>query len=170
MTTGRTIFCILALAAATPLAAQTPAPATAPARSTAGQAADSATRVAKAPLNDLNLTGNTIPPEILAIMDDPYSLKGLRGCADYAREIAGITRIIGPDVDSAEARAASGTSTEFVLGAAESAVMSLIPGRGIVRRVSGADAAQKRAQAATLAGQLRRAFLKGRASGLNCKL
>ena len=151
---------------ASPLGAQQ----TAPPRSTAAQAADSAGRMATQPLRDLNIVRDGIPPELAAVMDDPYSLKGLGGCPDYAREIARMTAILGPDVDSPQARAAKGTSTEFVLGTAESVVGGLIPGMGIVRRVSGAEAARKQAQAATLAGSLRRAFLKGRASGKGCRL
>lgn len=167
--TMRRVYChllVLAVAAgqALPAAAQTPPP-----RSTAEQAADSASRVATQPLRDLNISGGGISPELEAIMKEPYSLKGLRGCTDYQREIARITKLIGPDVDSPEARAASVSSTEFVLGAAESAATSLIPGRSIIRQLSGATAAEKRARAATLAASLRRAFLKGRMSGLNCK-
>lgn len=149
------------------IAAQT---ANAPAStSTTGQVLDSAGRMAQQPLRDLNIVRDGIPPEIEAIMAEPYSLKGLRGCPDYAREIARLTAVLGPDVDSPEAKASGQTSTEFVLGTAESVVSGLIPGMGIIRRVSGAQAAQKRAQAAVLAGQLRRAFLKGRASGRNCR-
>lgn len=157
---------MLLIVLALPAAAQQPAPP----RSTASQAADSAGRMAMQPLRDLNLVRDGIPPELEAMMDNPYSLKGLRGCPDYAREIGRITAMIGPDVDSPQARAAPGTSTEFVLGTAESVVGGLIPGMGIVRRVSGADAARQRAQAATLAGSLRRAFLKGRASGRGCRV
>lgn len=148
-----------------PAVAQTP-----PSPSTASQAAGSAERMAAQPLRDLNIVRDGVPPELTAIMDEPYSLKGLSGCADYQREIARMTTLVGPDVDSAAARAAAGTSTEFVLGTAESVVAGLVPGRGIIRRVSGADAAARHAQAAALAGSLRRAFLKGRAGGMNCKV
>jgi hypothetical protein len=158
---------LLVLAALALLAA--PATAQTPPRSTADQAASSAERVVTQPLRDLNISGEGISPELEAMMKAPYSLKGLRGCADYKREIDRITKLIGPDVDSAEARAASVTSTEFVLGTAESAITSLIPGRGIIRQLSGATAAEKRARAATLAASLRRAFLKGRGSALNCR-
>jgi hypothetical protein len=163
------LHCRLALVAAIASLA-VPATAQTSPRSTAEQAADSASRVATQPLRDLNISGGGISPELEAIMKEPYSLKGLSGCADYQREIARITKLIGPDVDSPEARAASVSSTEFVLGAAESAATSLIPGRSIIRQLSGATAAEKRARAATLAASLRRAFLKGRASGLNCKV
>jgi hypothetical protein len=143
---------------------------TAPAStSTTGQVLDSAGRMVQQPLRDLNIVRDGIPAEIEAIMAEPYSLKGLRGCPDYAREIARLTAVLGPDVDSPEAKASDQTSTEFVLGTAESVVSGLIPGMGIIRRVSGAQAAQRRAEAAVLAGQLRRAFLKGRASGRNCR-
>lgn len=95
----------------------------------AAQAADYAgRRMATQPLRDLKIVRGGIPPELAAIMDDPYALKGLGGCPDYAREIAGIAAILRPDVDSAQARAAKGTSTEFVLGTAESVVGGLIPG------------------------------------------
>lgn len=151
-----------------PVAAQTAGTAPA-ARNTSEQVIDSAGRMAQQPLRDLNIVRDGIPPEIEAIMAEPYSLKGLRGCPDYAAEIKRLTKVLGPDVDSPEAKASAGTSTEFVLGTAESVVGSLIPGMGIVRRVSGAQAAQKRAQAAVLAGQLRRAFIKGRASGRGCR-
>jgi hypothetical protein len=166
---GAALLAIIALLPA-PLAAQATAPAPAPAaRSTSGQVVDSAGRIAQQPLRDLNIVRDGIPPEIEAIMAEPYSLKGLRGCPDYAAEIKRLTAVLGPDVDSPEARAAAETSTEFVLGTAESVVGSLIPGMGIIRRVSGAQAAQKRAQAAVLAGQLRRAFIKGRANGRGCR-
>jgi hypothetical protein len=152
------------LLVAQPVAAQQSAP------DTANQVLDSAGRMAQQPLRDLNIVRDGIPPEIESIMAEPYSLKGLTGCADYRNELNRLTKVLGPDVDSAEAKAASETSTEFVLGAAESVVGGLIPGMGIIRRVSGAQAAQRRAQAAVLAGQLRRAFLKGRAGAKNCRL
>lgn len=144
-------------------AAQTPA-------DTATQAAGSAGRMAKQPLRDLNIIRDGVPAELTAIIDAPYSLAGLRDCADYSREIGLMTKLVGPDVDSAEARAAAGTSTEFVLGTAESVVAGLVPGRGIIRRVSGAAEAEQQARAAALAGSLRRASLKGRAGGMNCRM
>ncbi len=150
------------------LAAAMPALAQAPPASTATQAAGSAERMAVQPLRDLNIVRDGVPAALLAVMDAPYSLTGLRGCAAYRREIARMTTLVGPDVDSAAARAAPGSSAEFVLGTAESVVAGLVPGRGVIRRVSGADAAEKQARAATLAGSLRRAFLKGRAGGMNC--
>jgi hypothetical protein len=163
---------VLSLATTAPLHAQASqaAPATAAPPSTASQAVDSAGRVVTQPLRDLNLVREGISPEIEKIMAAPYDLTGLRGCADYRAEIERLTAVLGPDVDSAEARASAMSSTEFVMGAAESAAISLIPGRGLVRRLSGADAERQRAQAAILAGQLRRAFIKGRASGRNCRL
>lgn len=138
--------------------------------STTQQVRDSAGRIVTAPLRDLNVKQDPIPPLLLAVMDAPYSLAGLNGCAQYKAEIGRLTAVLGPDVDSPEASSSSATATEFVLGTAESVAGSLIPGAGLIRRFSGADAARRHAQAAVLAGQLRRAFLKGRASGRNCRL
>jgi hypothetical protein len=162
--TTKTLVMMTMLLVAQPVAAQQTTP------DTGTQVLDSAGRMVQQPLRDLNIVRDGIPPELEAIMAEPYSLKGLRGCADYRNEINRLTKVLGPDVDSAEARASSETSTEFVLGAAESVVGGLIPGMGIVRRLSGAQAAQRRAQAAVLAGQLRRGFLKGRAGAKNCRL
>ena len=142
----------------------------APSRSTAGQVRDSAGRIVTQPLRDLNVVRDTIPPELASVMAEPYSLAGVRTCADYKAEIGRLTAVLGPDVNSAQAAAASGTPADYALGAAESVAGSLVPGMGIVRRVSGADAAQRQAQAAVLAGQLRRAFLTGRASGRGCRI
>ncbi|WP_188763372.1 hypothetical protein [Sandarakinorhabdus glacialis] len=138
--------------------------------STTRQVTDTAGRIVTAPLRDLNVKKDPIPPVLLAVMDAPYSLTGLTSCAQYKAEIDRLTKVLGPDVDSRQATGASETSTEFVLGTAESVAGSLIPGTGLIRKLSGADAARKHAQAAVLAGQLRRAFLKGRAGGRACKI
>ncbi len=156
---------MLAIGGGGVMAQETAAP-----RSTTGQVRDSAGRIVQQPLRDLNVVRDTIPPELASVMAEPYSLAGLRTCAHYQAEIARLTAVLGPDVNSAQAAAASGTPADYALGAAEAVAGSLIPGTGIIRRVSGAEAAQRQARAAVLAGQLRRAFLTGRASGRGCRV
>ena len=136
---------------------------------TAEQLGDSAKTMATKPLRDLNLMRDEIPPKLLAVMQKPYSLEGLKTCKQFAAEIAKLTEVLGPDVDAVKVKAGE-TATETVLGTAESVVGSLIPGAGIMRRLSGADAAQRKAQAAVFAGSLRRAYLKGHARGKGCKI
>lgn len=132
---------------------------------------DSAERMATKPLKDLNLMKDKIPPEVQAIMDDPYNIKKLRTCKQLRGAIAQLTEALGPDVDSAAARNKKDQNpAEFALSVGESVVGSLIPGMGIIRKITGADAAQKRAQAAVLAGLLRRAHIKGYAKARGCKI
>lgn len=160
----KSIFVLAALVSATTSVAQeTP-------RSTAEQVGDTASRVATQPLQDLNVSGNNIPPELQAIIDRPYDISMLKTCADKRKAVAELTKVLGPDIDSPQATARGQSPSEFALGAAESAATSLIPGRSLIRKVSGADAAERRLRAAILAGQLRRAYIRGNARGTNCQI
>lgn len=137
---------------------------------TVDKVGDSAERMATKPLKDLNLMKDEIPPEIQAIMDRPYDIRKLKTCADKKAAVKRLTEVLGPDVDSKQAQKKGENPAEFALGTAESVVGGLIPGMGIIRKISGAEAAEKRAKAAVLAGQLRRAYIKGAASGQGCKI
>ena len=161
MTLAKSLLTTLAILLAMPAAAQE--------KSDADKVGDSAKSMATKPLRDLNLMRDEIPPKLLAVMQKPYSLDDLKTCKQFAAEIAKLTEVLGPDVDAVKVKAGE-TATETVLGTAESVVGSLIPGAGIMRRLSGADAAQRKAQAAVFAGSLRRAYLKGVARGKGCKL
>ncbi len=144
-------------------------PATAQEKSDIDKVGDSAKNMATKPLKDLNMMKDEIPPELLAVMQRPYSLDGLKTCKQFKTEIGKLTAVLGPDVD--EVKAKSGESaTETMLGAAESVVGSLIPGAGLMRIISGAKQAEEKAKAAVLAGSLRRAYLKGAAGAKGCKI
>jgi hypothetical protein len=131
---------------------------------------NTAENIATKPLKDLNLMKDEIPPEVLAVMKEPYSLKGIKTCSQYKAKIVRLTELLGPDVDSGAAAKKGQNAGEFALSAAESVAGGLIPGMGLIRKISGAEAAQKKAQAAVLAGQLRRAYLKGTARAKGCKV
>lgn len=132
---------------------------------------DTAEAIVERPLRDLNLMKDKMPPELVAIRDKPYDLSGLKGCSDYAAAVARLTKLIGPDIDSDAARNRKGeTPSEFALSGIASAAGSFIPFSGLIRKVSGAEKAERRAQAAVLAGALRRAYLKGVARTRGCKV
>jgi hypothetical protein len=153
-----------------PLAAATAQSAAKP-KSDADKVLETGENIIEKPLKDLNLTQDEIPPALKAIMDAPYDIKGITNCAQIAEAIAKLDKALGPDVDSKVAKAAKGQSaTEFALSSAQSLAGGLIPGTGLIRKVSGADAAQKKATAAVLAGSLRRAFLKGTGRAKGCKV
>ena len=129
---------------------------------------DTLKNMGEKPLRDFNIKQDEIPPELLAIMESPYSMKGLRTCTQFRNEIGKLTAVLGTDVDSVNAVEGE-TAAETMLGAAESVVGSLIPGTGLIRRVTGAHQAEMKAQAAILAGSLRRSYIKGYASARGCK-
>ncbi len=166
---------LLSVALATPGAAQTAAPdkKESAEKNDGDRALDTVENIATKPLKDLNIMKKKVPPELLEVMDNPYALKGIRKCSDFRREVNKLTAVLGPDVDSAEAQAASNkeqTAAEFVFGAAESVAGSLIPFSGVIRMISGASKRDNFAKAAVYAGSVRRAYLKGTARAKRCKI
>ncbi len=137
----------------------------------ADKVGDSVQRIVERPLKDFNIMKAKPKPDLEAVMDDPYSLKGLRTCKQYRTEVAKMTRSLGPDVDAPEAgdKRRGDSRAEFALGAGETVANSFIPGGALIRKISGADKRQKYAQAAVFAGSLRRAYLKGLMLGKNCR-
>lgn len=132
--------------------------------------ADTAGNIMQKPLKDLNIIKPKVSPQLEAVMREPYALTGLKSCAQLRTAVAGLTEVLGPDVDSVQAVASKETAAEFGLSSAESVVGGLIPGMGIVRKISGAEKAQKHATAAVFAGSLRRAYLKATARAKGCKI
>lgn len=163
---------LLLLFTATPLAAQNrdkPKPDDKP--STLERAGDTAGDIVEQPFKDINVVKDKIPDKLLAILDDPYDVQRLRTCAALGGEVRSLTAIIGPDVDSAEVRRKKGktSASEFVFDGARSLGGGILPFSGIIRKISGAEAEQKRAQAAVLAGHVRRAYIKGLMRGRGCR-
>jgi hypothetical protein len=138
---------------------------------TGDRALDTAENIATRPLKDMNIVKKKIPPELEAMMADPYSQKGLNTCRQLLDEVKKIDELIGPDVDSPEAMtdARKQTPAEFVFGATEALAGSLIPFSGLIRYVSGAQKRERYAQAAVFAGAIRRSYIKGRGRARGCK-
>ena len=121
------------------------------------------------PFEDVGLAKQQVPPGLADIMANPYALKGLHNCAAYRREIKRLTGLIGPDVDDPALATRDGKKpVEMLVDGAQWLTGSLIPGQGLIAKISGADAARKRVTAAHLSGHIRRAYLKGLASGRRC--
>lgn len=165
----------LAWLAATPLAAQDakdkpkePAKAQ---PSTLDKAGDTAGDIVEQPFKDINVVKDKIPQKLLDILDAPYDMDGMRTCAALKGEVKSLTEVLGPDVDSDEVRRKKGktSASEFVFDGARSLGGGILPFSGIIRKISGAEAEQKRAQAAVLAGHVRRAYIKGLMRGRGCR-
>ncbi len=127
------------------------------------------------PLNDLNLVNAPIPEALAAAQRGPYALPAERDCQALASEIKALDDVLGPDLDAPPSEANRGLlerGTEATSGAAIGALQrtaeGVIPFRGWVRKLTGAERYSKRVAAAITAGGVRRAFLKGVRAAGNC--
>lgn len=118
------------------------------------------------PVYDLNLKRPAIAPVLLAVSENPYSLDGVRRCGDIARGLGELDAALGPDVDSPAG--ARYRTVDAIVDVGGGMLASLMPFRGVVRAVSGANAAERRRLAAIHAGVTRRSFLKGYARARGC--
>ncbi|MCD2340092.1 hypothetical protein LRH25_07020 [Ideonella azotifigens] len=144
----------------------------------AGCASTDSTRTTDAvtaPLNDLNLVQADIPPKLLAVQKQPYLVPPGHSCGSLAFEVKELDDVLGPDLDAPPSVADTGLvarGTDEVKGAAFGALRSttegLVPFRGWVRKLSGAERYSKQVEAAIAAGTVRRAFLKGLMAARAC--
>ncbi len=120
--------------------------------------------VAATPLRDVNLRKTKIPPVLERAADEPYALAGLNSCGRIVAQVRLLNDALGGDIDEEHARGHAVTAGRL----AQSVVDSLIPFGGIIKEVSGANAGQRRLQAAVAAGFARRGFLKGVGLSRHC--
>lgn len=129
---------------------------------------------AATPLQDLNLLRTKIPAVLLAAQQAPYAPPVDSTCAGLAAELRGLDRALGEDLDAQPAedpnlvergRTALG---EAAVGAMKSHAEVLIPFRGWVRKLTGAERASRQVTRAIAAGMVRRAYLKGLGEGKGC--
>ena len=145
-------FILLATVAA-PLAAQ--------------QEERSTTSILESPLTDVNLKKKHIPPVLVDAQAHPYSTAGMTDCTRIGAAIKALDAVLGRDVDVPVTTKPNGRH-DLAMDAGQDVVNSLIPGRFLIRRISGAEAAQRRAVAAVFAGSVRRGFLKGIGESKGC--
>lgn len=121
--------------------------------------------VVKTPVTDLNIDKQEIPELLIEAQRQPYDLTGLKSCQKIAAAIQELDELLGPDMDLPQEerdRISAGRVAKTVVG-------SLIPFRGLVREVSGANQHERRVRAAIQAGMARRGFLKGVGESHKCK-
>ncbi|WP_342115398.1 hypothetical protein [Pseudoduganella sp. OTU4001] len=126
------------------------------------------------PLRDLNIAKVEIPPVLRDAMANPYLAPADKSCPALQTQLAGLDEELGPDIDVPEekqgrmdaSRAALGNAAT---GALQNTVEGAIPFRGWLRKLSGAERHSREAQAAILAGKIRRAYLKGIMASTSCQ-
>jgi hypothetical protein len=121
------------------------------------------------PLSDINLKRRAVPPELTAILANPYALDGVRTCRQIIAEVRKMDSALGDDVDRIEVDPLTRKRREGAAGVTRGVVSSLIPFRSLIREVSGARAAEQDYREAIFAGVIRRGFLKGYGQARRCR-
>lgn len=128
-----------------------------------------------APLRDVNILRTKIPPVLIQAMADPYARPAKVNCAILIGAVAPLDAALGEDLDAHppeenedlmdRGRKAAGSAA---LGAVASAAQDMIPMRGWVRKLSGAERHDRLVQSAITSGNVRRAYLKGLGEARGC--
>jgi len=124
--------------------------------------------VAHQPLRDLDLERQEIPIVLLDAAHAPYAPPSAYECGAIASEILALDTVLGPDIDTTDWDAGKDTAASVLVDSARDAATSWIPLRGLVRRVTGAEHHSRQVAAATLAGSVRRGYLKGVGYQMRC--
>jgi hypothetical protein len=127
------------------------------------------TNTVASPLHDFNIAPTEIPVVLSDARKQPYQLPADFSCSVLNVDIKQLDDVLGPDVDHvAVDRGMSGEVDDAAMGAFQSTVEGVVPFRGWIRRISGAERHSRDVAAAIAAGTARRAFLKGVGQGLAC--
>jgi hypothetical protein len=136
---------------------------------------DSFRDAATAPLEDLNLKQKGVPDVLARARSDPYDIEGLDRCEAIAEEIGRLDGALGRDLDEAPppdgrtgGQRLGGQVKDLGVAGVRSETQGLLPFRGWIRKLTGAEAAQRKREAAIQAGRIRRGYLKGVGLRMNC--
>ena len=131
---------------------------------------------AQTPLADLNLIQQKIPSVLQGALKAPYSLPPQKTCEAIGNEVHELDAALGNDLDTPPTltnpgliERGSGAVGDAANDALRGAAESVIPFRGWVRKLDGAERHSKEVAAAIAAGAVRRAYLKGVGQQLGCQ-
>jgi hypothetical protein len=140
------------------------------------QMSGAASNAARQPLRDIGLMKKKIP-YALARIADPYAEPAGPGCVWISYELTQLSAALGSEVAimpvasrasvrEKGSRMAFATARDMI----SSAGSNLLPGRSVIRTLSGANNAEQMYEAAQQRGQVRRGYLKGLSEARNCAL
>lgn len=123
------------------------------------------------PLRDVNVLRTKIPMVLLIAAQDPYARPRPNTCAGLIAAVHQLNEALGADLDEPPSRDQQDLTergTGLAIDALGSAARGVIPMRGWVRRLTGAEQHDREVTAAITAGQVRRAYLKGLGESRGC--
>ena len=130
---------------------------------------------ATVPLNDLNLVHDKIPPVLIAAQKGPYAAPANPTCEGLKAEILLLDAALGADLDTPGhhddhhlLEKGKAEAEKAAVGYVRSAAEALIPYRGWVRKLTGAERFSQQVTKAIGAGIVRRAYLKGLGQAQGC--
>lgn len=128
---------------------------------------------ATTPLSDLNVVRADIPEVLQAAQRAPYALPQDASCAGLAAAVHALDEALGADLDAPPGTGAPGLldrGEDAAVGALQRTAEGVVPFRGWVRKLSGAERYARHVSAAITAGGVRRGYLKGLAAANACPL
>ncbi len=126
---------------------------------------------ATAPLRDLNVIKAEIPDILLNALNDPYARPPKNWkCPALAALVRPLDAALGPDIDRVPVGDENlmDRGRQTALGVAGDLASGAIPFRGVVRKLTGAESHDRLVQSAIIAGNVRRAYLKGLGEARGC--
>ncbi len=130
---------------------------------------------ATTPLSDLNLVRAEIPPVLAEALKAPYRLPAGSGCEAIGAEVTQLEAVLAADLDVPPTASrpslierGGNAAGEAAVGALRSTAEGVIPFRGWVRKLTGAERYSREVAAAITAGSVRRSYLKGVGQARGC--
>jgi len=125
---------------------------------------------ASAPMHDMNLMRQKIPPVLLAAMADPYARPAPATCHNLSALVNELTVALGDDLDvvADEDDSTKAKRDRMAREGLHAGSEALLPFAGFVRKLSGAEQHDKLVLDAITAGDVRRAYLKGLGEARGC--
>jgi hypothetical protein len=134
-----------------------------------------ATHIVQEPFEDIGLKREKIPKALEALIADPYKALAAPLCENLIEEIRALDTLLGQDMGP-QTKGDKKSYTEEGVEAAQSKALDvmhgqlqIVPFRGVVRRITGAEKHARKVVSAYEAGKLRRAYLKGLSQAYQCK-
>lgn len=126
---------------------------------------------ATTPLSDLNVVRAEIPDVLKAALAAPYAVPVDASCGGLAAGIRALDEVLGPDLDAPHTGGNPGLlerGEDAATGALQRTAEGVMPFRGWVRKLTGAERYARQVSAAITAGGVRRGFLRGLAAAKAC--